>query len=132
LSIYIITVLFSIEEHAIESVQLRRLLSANIKKYRKKLGISQEKLAGLSGLSIQTINGIEGCRAWVSDNTLTAIAAVLHVEVFQLLLPWTSDEMTERHILETQRLQGLRHSIKTDIDAHFDRFLKPEQPLDTE
>ncbi|MDR1836965.1 MAG: helix-turn-helix transcriptional regulator [Treponema sp.] len=47
--------------------KLRKTLSANIKKYRSKMGFSQEKLAELAEISDQTINDIEGCRTWVSD-----------------------------------------------------------------
>ncbi|MDR0662745.1 MAG: hypothetical protein LBF80_01515, partial [Spirochaetaceae bacterium] len=31
--------------------------------------MSQEKLAELADVSVQTVNFIEGCRTWVSDKT---------------------------------------------------------------
>jgi transcriptional regulator with XRE-family HTH domain len=105
---------------------LRKLLSANIKIHRKRLGISQEKLAEITGLSIQTINGIEGCRTWVSDNTFTIIASALGVDAFQLLLPAPAGEehcMTQA--VSSQFLRDMWQSVKADIDAHFDRLLKP-------
>jgi transcriptional regulator with XRE-family HTH domain len=64
------------------------MLSANIKAERKKLGISQEELAARTELSVQTINSIEGCRNWVSDETLAKIADAFHIQVFQLLVPY--------------------------------------------
>ena len=70
-----------------ESGQLREILSINIKKERKKLGFTQERLAEAANLSAQTINDIEGCRMWVSDKTITKLALVLHVEVYQLFIP---------------------------------------------
>ena len=70
-----------------EPEKLREILSFNIKKERKKLGLTQEKLAEIAELSAQTINDIEGCRMWVSDKTITKLAKVLHVEVYQLLIP---------------------------------------------
>jgi len=66
---------------------LREILAANIKEHRKKLGISQEKLAEMAGLSWQTVNSIECHRTWVSDKTLEAIAKTLNTETFQLLMP---------------------------------------------
>jgi transcriptional regulator with XRE-family HTH domain len=66
---------------------LRQILAANIKKQRGLLGISQEKLAEMAGLSWQTVNSIECQRSWVSDNTLEVLARVLNVETFQLLMP---------------------------------------------
>jgi len=77
-----------------ESKKLREILSYNIKKERKKLGLTQEKLAEIAGLSSQTVNDIEGCRMWVSDKTITKLAQVLHVDVYQLLIPSSPDENT--------------------------------------
>ena len=70
-----------------DSEKLREILSFNIKKQRKKLGLTQEKLAEAADLSSQTINDIEGCRMWVSDKTITKLASVLHVKAYQLLVP---------------------------------------------
>jgi len=75
-----------------EPEKLREILSCNIKKERKKLGLTQEKLAEVAGLSSQTINDIEGCRMWVSDKTMSKLANVLHVEAFQLLVSENPDE----------------------------------------
>jgi transcriptional regulator with XRE-family HTH domain len=66
---------------------LRRILAANLKKYRNILGLSQEKLAEMANLSWQTVNSIECQRTWVSDNTLESLAEALKIETFQLLLP---------------------------------------------
>ena len=63
--------------------KLRKTLSANIKKYRSELGLSQEKLSELVNLSDQTINDIEGCRTCVSDKTMVKIARALKVEIYQ-------------------------------------------------
>jgi len=71
----------------IKSQNLRQILSANIKKQRQILGISQEKLAEMAGLSWQTVNSIECQRTWVSDKTLEALALVFKIETFQLLMP---------------------------------------------
>jgi transcriptional regulator with XRE-family HTH domain len=66
---------------------LRRILAANLKGHRKMLGLSQEKLAEMAGLSWQTVNSIECHRTWVSDKTLETLADTLKIESFQLLLP---------------------------------------------
>jgi len=71
----------------IKSQNLRQILSANIKEQRHILGISQEKLAEMAGLSWQTVNSIECQRTWVSDKTLEALASVFKIETFQLLMP---------------------------------------------
>jgi transcriptional regulator with XRE-family HTH domain len=91
---------------------------------RNKLGISQEKLAELTGLSIQTINGIEGCRTWVSDKTLIVLADALGVEVFQLLMPGAERAVQSRDRLFSGLLRMLKQDIETDLDARFARFIK--------
>jgi transcriptional regulator with XRE-family HTH domain len=72
---------------------LKEILSYNIKKERKKLGLTQEKLAEIADLSSQTINDIEGCRMWVSDKTMSKLAKVLHIEAYQLLVPASPNEI---------------------------------------
>jgi transcriptional regulator with XRE-family HTH domain len=73
-----------------EPNDLRRTLSLNIKKQRKILGLTQEKLAEATELSSQTINDIEGCRMWVSDKTILKLAKILHIDAYRLFEPITA------------------------------------------
>jgi len=66
---------------------LRLILAANLKKHRKMLNLSQEKLAEIANLSWQTVNSIECHRTWVSDKTLESLADALKIDTYQLLLP---------------------------------------------
>jgi len=70
-----------------EKSALRCILAINLKNHRNMLGLSQEKLAEMAGLSWQTVNSIECQRTWVSDRTLENLAEALKIETFQLLLP---------------------------------------------
>jgi len=101
-------------------------LSANIKARRKKLGISQEKLAEMAGLSVQMINSIEGHRAWVSDKTLISLSKALGIEVFQLFTPVSESSRKSSRLLPSRWLLKLRQEIKKDINAdvdmHFERL----------
>jgi transcriptional regulator with XRE-family HTH domain len=67
--------------------KIRQILAQNIKKRRESLGLTQERLAEISNLSVQTINTIEGCRMWVSDKSITRLAKALNIEIFQLFMP---------------------------------------------
>ena len=100
--------------------KLRKLLSANIKKYRAKQGFSQEKLAELAKVSDQTINDIEGCRTWVSDKTIVKIALALEVEVYQLIFPCSETEKFFPVRLPADILAELRTNIESDIASRFD------------
>ena len=80
--------------------KIRQVLAHNIKKRRESLGMTQEELAELSNLSLQTINTIEGCRMWISDKSITRLAKALNIEVFQLFMPhrMNINELDTRHI----------------------------------
>ena len=104
-------------------MRVRILLASNIKARRRKLGLSQEKLAELAELSAQTISDIEGCRTWVSDKTLSKLSEVLSVDIFQLLVP-IDEEKAE--ILLPQRIYNLRQNLKDDIDKRLDLFFTQE------
>ena len=87
---------------------------------RKRLGFSQEQLAEQTELSIQTINGIEGGRIWVSDKTLISIAEALDIEVFQLLTP--PNVKIGGYSKSDDAMRTLWKIVRSDIDAHFERM----------
>ena len=101
-------------------------MSANIKARRKKLGISQEKLAELADLSVQMVNTIEGNQTWVSDKTLISLSNALGIEVFQLFTPLTESQKQDNHPLPSHWLLKLRQDMKkdinSDVDMHFERL----------
>jgi transcriptional regulator with XRE-family HTH domain len=105
----------------------RKLLSANIKAERKKLGITQEKLAEIAGLSAQMVHDIEGCRTWVSDKTLQKLSDVLGVDIFQLLLPPPNETLAELNAFLPhlpQQIKKLWQNTKDDIDRQLDDLLR--------
>jgi len=110
--------------------KIRQILAQNLKKRRESLGLSQERLAELTNLSVQTINTIEGCRMWISDKTITRLAKALKVEIFQLFVPYHSNK-NETGESQVNVLLELRQKIKKDIndfslqmDIEFDESLK--------
>ena len=102
---------------------LRKTLSANIKKQREFLGITQEKLAEKAGMSANMVNDIEGCRSWISDKTLVKLASALKVETYRLFIPLTlSDSDIDKTAL-TDLAQELQ-KIRKDFNSGFDNALK--------
>ena len=65
---------------------LRRLIGSNIKKHRSKRGLTQEGLAGLSGLHTTFIAHIESGRKVCSIKSLQKIAAALNTPLHLLLV----------------------------------------------
>jgi transcriptional regulator with XRE-family HTH domain len=93
----------------------RKILSSNLKKHRKKLGLSQEKLAENAEISTMMVKDIEACRTWVSDKTIESLAAALKTDIYRLLMP---DTVYEEEINKTIRndLESITAKIHQDID----------------
>ena len=68
-------------------MDLRKILSQNIKAIRGTLYISQAKLAEYAEISLSYLTDIECCRTWVSDKTLNNLAKALNREAWELLVP---------------------------------------------
>lgn len=99
--------------------ELREVLSQNIKQKRKKLLITQEKLAELTELSAQTINDIEGCRTWVSDKTLIKISEVLQTTPAELLIPQNNEQDSL-----LKNFTNLKSELKKVINSQIDDVFK--------
>ena len=85
------------------------------------MGFSQEKLAEAVNLSSQTINDIEGCRMWVSDKTISKLAAVFNLEAYQLLIPAAQSQNLENSQLGSEKLLlDLETSIVGNIHREFE------------
>jgi transcriptional regulator with XRE-family HTH domain len=110
-----------------EPEDVQKILSENVKNQRNKLKLSQERLAEMAGLSIQTINDIEGCRKWVSAKTITKLSNALNVECFQLLVPDFFSH-NKKDASPTQNLMKLKEKmhkgVDTLIDSQFNEFIK--------
>jgi transcriptional regulator with XRE-family HTH domain len=106
---------------------IRLILTRNLNVIRNKLSFSQEKFAEISGLSVQTINDIEGGRRWVSDKSITKLATALKVECFQLLIPDFFCQ-NKKDATPTQNLMKLKEKmhkgVDTLIDSQFNDFIK--------
>jgi transcriptional regulator with XRE-family HTH domain len=100
---------------------IRKILAGNIKKYRKNLGYSQEKLAEKAGLSAQTLNDIEGCRRWVSARTMTKLAKVLNIAEYQLLVPEPGEHAEKPQRSSLQSLISLQNNVINAIGVQFDQ-----------
>jgi transcriptional regulator with XRE-family HTH domain len=107
--------------------EIRSILAKNLKEQRTKTGLSQEKFAEISGLSIQTINDIEGGRKWVSDKTITKLSSALNLECYQLMMPKMAIRR-KKEINPSKQLWDLMKNLKKSVDSqiisHFTEYLK--------
>jgi transcriptional regulator with XRE-family HTH domain len=75
-------------------VDIQKVIMANIKKWRKEAGLSQDKLAGLCGTAPAYIRQIEIGHRSPSIRYLVKIAGALNIEPWRLLYedPNTADK----------------------------------------
>ena len=106
-----------------ENVDLRKILSMNIKKHREMLGISQEKLAEKAKISTNMIKDIEGCRTWVSDKTLKKLAFALETDFYRLFISSAILEDDVYKIVLSDLVKILQ-KIKKDIGLDFEKVIK--------
>lgn len=66
-------------------MEIREIFARNMKARRKALGLSQEELAHRAGLDRTYISSLERCKYGVTIDTLSDIAAQLHVAPSELL-----------------------------------------------
>jgi len=102
--------------------KVRKILSSNLKKHRKKLGISQEKLAENAGISTMMVKDIEACRTWVSDKTLESLATALKTDIYRLLIPYTTYEEEINKVIRND-LESITKKIRQDIDETLKKAL---------
>ena len=69
--------------------ELNSIFGKNIKKYRILCGFSQEKLAELMDLSINTICEIETGKKFIRAETLIRFSAIFNTEVYEFFKPET-------------------------------------------
>lgn len=74
-----------------------KVFGTNVRRYRNEKGISQEKLAALSGLHRTYISDIERFQRSISLENIQRIAEALNVDTFKLFI-----EMEERRNGETK------------------------------
>jgi len=97
-----------------EEQALRDLLSANIKKYRRRRNLSQFALAAKADLSTNFLTDIEAGNTWVSSLTLIKLAKALEIEVYELLKPETGAQGMEG---EETRAEALVNRFSLDLTA---------------
>ena len=87
---------------------LRKVLALNMKFYRKKLGISQAKLAEKANIADNYIALIETGKRFPSVKMLERIAEVLQKDTLELFLLKQDDLLNK---------EGLKSKILADIEA---------------
>jgi transcriptional regulator with XRE-family HTH domain len=92
---------------------LREIFAGNLKKHRRKSGLSQEKLAEKADVSTHYVAVIELARNFPAADVIERLAGALNIEVYELF--------AVPHTLNAE-LETLRQEIREDTKLLFDKF----------
>ena len=87
--------------------KIRQILADNMRKYRRKQGLTQEKLAEKADITPQYVAMIEMCSKFPKPEMLERLAKALEIEPHELFIVSPSPQ---------NELEKLRQEIKNDIE----------------
>jgi len=103
--------------------EIRVTLALNIRKRRKLLGLSQEALSEMAGISSTMVRDIEACRTWISDTTLTNLAAALETDICCLFMSEDPNEGVNNKTVLLELTKALK-KIRKGFDYSTESVLK--------
>ena len=103
-------------------MELKKELGKNIQKYRKLNRITQEKLAELIGVEINSISSIETGKYFPSPDNLVKIAKALNIEISELFC-FKEDFSCEDYIKEINKNINLLSTDKLKLKS-ISNFIK--------
>jgi len=106
---------------------VKEILARNLKDHRKRLGITQSKLAERAGLSTQYLGMIEIARNFPTADVLERLAAALGIKSNELFSvsdsPEIAMEQLQQAILDSldKRLDNLDQTIERALDKAIEK-----------
>ena len=97
-----------------QMVSIREILALNLKEYRRKSGLTQEKLAEKAGISANYLSMVEISRKFPTPEMLDRLAETLNIQTFQLFDPSTTSEGALLH-LEQVIVENVEKVVRTTI-----------------
>ena len=109
-----------------QMVSIREILALNLKEYRRKNGLTQEKLAEKAGISANYLSMVEISRKFPTPEMLDRLAEALNIQTFQLFDPSATPEGALLH-LEQAIVENIetvvRTTVKQDIVSELDKIV---------
>jgi transcriptional regulator with XRE-family HTH domain len=100
-----------------EEKELRAVLAENIRKFRNRRGWSQLLLSEKLDISANYLSSVETGKGWVSPLTLTKLAKILEIEVFELFKP-SNTTITTQTELADERIKRFAKDLTLALDVH--------------
>ena len=112
-----------------QMVSIREILALNLKEYRRKSGLTQEKLAEKAGISANYLSMVEISRQFPTPEMLDRLAQALDINTFQLFDPCSTPNGALLH-LERAIVENIetvvRRVIKQDVVSEIKQTLASE------
>jgi transcriptional regulator with XRE-family HTH domain len=114
----------------IDVANVKDILARNLKKHRKRLGITQPELAERVGLSTNYIGMIEVARNFPTADVLERLAAALGIKSNELFsisdFPEIAMEQLQQNILDliNKRLDNLDQTIENTIENVLEKAIE--------
>lgn len=102
-----------------EEADFRSILGKNIQRYRKKLGLTQEKASEKAGISPGHFADIVNMRRWPSPSIIIRLAEALQVEPYELFIPEEVPEQVRR-----DQARSFATNVKEGVNLSIDERLK--------
>ena len=103
-------------------VSTKEIFATNLKKFRKKSGFSQGKLAEKAEVSTHHIAMIETARNFPTPGLIERIAGILNIQIYEFFIE-------EDFFLE--ELEQLRQDIRSDIRQELEDYFE-NKPLNSQ
>ncbi|MCL2765912.1 MAG: helix-turn-helix domain-containing protein [Treponema sp.] len=102
---------------------VREIFAENLKKNRRKLGISQEILAEKAGISTHYVSMIELARNFPKSEVIERLAIALDIEVHELFLVsrTPADELEKLH---QSILTSIKHTVSESVTSSVENAFK--------
>lgn len=104
--------------------EIRDLIGKNLKRLRKKAGLSQLDLSGEANLSHTFINDIENGKKWVSCKTIARLCDVFQVEPSQFFFPISEEEDQERSQAVSAYVDDLSNALLKNVEDFKNQYLR--------
>ena len=112
-------------------VSIREILALNLKEYRRKSGLTQEKFAEKVGISANYLSMVEISRKFPTPEMLDRLAKALNIQTFQLFDPAATPEGALLHLeqaiignIETVIRKTIKQDIVSEINQTVNRAIK--------
>lgn len=96
---------------------LIKSISATVRYLRKQKGISQVKLAEISGVHEKTVMSVESGKHSITIDVLEKIAKAFGLEAYELLLPAKTTINTKMQLDAKQELLNIQNSLNRLIET---------------